>query len=381
MPTVSNPVLVNPRSIEGSVFQRIGTILVSVVLYQLVRYIWPTVSPTAASACAAMAAILWLVASTPPNMNLLPAEDKPILITGCDTGFGHWLAWRLDQLGCVVFASCLNGKGPGACKLRDTCSDRLQLIQMDITKDEQINQALEQVKDTLREKNLPPLWGLVNNACVNCRGDLEITSMEWARHTINVNQIGPMMVTKAFLPMIRQRKGRVVNFSSVQGRHATCLNSTYACTKYAIDAYSVILRQEMMRFGVKVVIIEPSNFGGITEGLNSEQIEKMLDNFWENMSDELRETYGRDYVYAFLESAHAVAPTTSRQVYRVLDAAIQGVLGVRPNTRYLVKGGCQWLDWYKIRAVIYPFIPDSWMDKHVLGDLRTFPLPAVLRQS
>ena len=66
--------------------------------------------------------------------------------------------------------------------------------------------------------------------------------------------------------------GRVVNFSSVQGRAAMCLNGIYSCSKFAIDAFSAILRQEMRRFGVKVVIVEPSNFGGATEGLNVRHI-------------------------------------------------------------------------------------------------------------
>ena len=74
-----------------------------------------------------------------------------------------------------------------------------------------------------------------------------------------------------------------------------------------------------------------------------------MDNYWANMSENVRETYGRDYVYSFLSSAKDVAPTTSLNVYRVLDAAVEGVLGARPSTRYMVPGGRGWVDLYWVR--------------------------------
>lgn len=65
---------------------------------------------------------------------------------GCDRGFGHALAIRLDQLGFRVFAGCLDKTGDGAVKLEAQCSDKLKTIQLDITKDDDVEMAAQTVK-------------------------------------------------------------------------------------------------------------------------------------------------------------------------------------------------------------------------------------------
>ena len=73
-------------------------------------------------------------------------RNKSVMITGCDTGFGHALAKRLDSLGFIVFAGCLNSKGLGAENLRTEASSKLVIIQMDVTKDDDVLAAVETVK-------------------------------------------------------------------------------------------------------------------------------------------------------------------------------------------------------------------------------------------
>ncbi|GFS51340.1 hypothetical protein NPIL_661971, partial [Nephila pilipes] len=67
----------------------------------------------------------------------------------CDTGFGNSLAKRLDSKGFHVFASCLNPNGPGADDLRKSCSDRLKVLELDVTEDESVKQAVHFVKYNL----------------------------------------------------------------------------------------------------------------------------------------------------------------------------------------------------------------------------------------
>ncbi|GFT61038.1 estradiol 17-beta-dehydrogenase 2 [Nephila pilipes] len=76
-------------------------------------------------------------------------NGKAVLITGCDTGFGNSLAKRLDSKGFHVFASCLNPNGPGAEDLRKSCSDRLKVLELDVTEDESVKQAVHFVKYNL----------------------------------------------------------------------------------------------------------------------------------------------------------------------------------------------------------------------------------------
>ena len=54
----------------------------------------------------------------------------------------------------------------------------------------------------------PELWGLVNNAGLNFLGDIELVTMRQYERIINVNALGMVRVTKAFLPLLRQSKGK-----------------------------------------------------------------------------------------------------------------------------------------------------------------------------
>ncbi|XP_072033436.1 estradiol 17-beta-dehydrogenase 2-like [Amphiura filiformis] len=82
---------------------------------------------------------------------LLPGK-KPILITGCDTGFGHGMAKYFDRQGFRVFAGCLTSEGEGAKELQSTCSESLKVLQLDVTKDEEIDNALQTVKEDLEDE-------------------------------------------------------------------------------------------------------------------------------------------------------------------------------------------------------------------------------------
>ncbi|XP_035234006.1 estradiol 17-beta-dehydrogenase 2-like [Stegodyphus dumicola] len=76
-------------------------------------------------------------------------ENKAVLITGCDSGFGNLLAKRLDSRGFHVFASCLFPNGPGAEDLKKSCSKRLQVLELDVTKDESVQNAVNFVKENI----------------------------------------------------------------------------------------------------------------------------------------------------------------------------------------------------------------------------------------
>ena len=73
--------------------------------------------------------------------------DRYIFITGCDTGFGHELAKRLDLLGCHVFAGCLTEKGET--ELKKVCSERLHTVPLDVTNHDSITRAFELISNKL----------------------------------------------------------------------------------------------------------------------------------------------------------------------------------------------------------------------------------------
>ena len=76
-----------------------------------------------------------------------------IIFLGCDTGFGHELAQKLDKRGVAVFAGCLFPHGQGARKLMETCSDKLQVIYLDVTKDNIVLEAVSEVTKLLHANN------------------------------------------------------------------------------------------------------------------------------------------------------------------------------------------------------------------------------------
>jgi 17beta-estradiol 17-dehydrogenase/3alpha(17beta)-hydroxysteroid dehydrogenase (NAD+) len=71
---------------------------------------------------------------------------------GTDTGIGHALAKHLDKLGFTVFAGVLDERGSGAEELRKTCSNFLSVLQMDVTKPEQIKDAHHKVIEKMQDK-------------------------------------------------------------------------------------------------------------------------------------------------------------------------------------------------------------------------------------
>ena len=80
---------------------------------------------------------------------------------------------------------------------------------------------------------------------------------EFARHEIEVDYLGTLAVIKAFLPLLRESRGRIINFSSMNGRCVFRSIGANSAAKYAIEAMSDALRLELAPWGIKVSIIEP----------------------------------------------------------------------------------------------------------------------------
>ncbi|XP_042913207.1 estradiol 17-beta-dehydrogenase 2-like, partial [Parasteatoda tepidariorum] len=139
-------------------------------------------------------------------------DGKAVLITGCDRGFGQALAIRLDSLGYHVFASCLSPSDPGVQNFKNKCSSLLHVLEMDVTKENSVQAALEFVKENLSTSEL---WAVVNNAGIFKGLPVEIAPLQDFKTCLEVNTYGPLRVTKAFLPLLRKSKGRCVNLTSI----------------------------------------------------------------------------------------------------------------------------------------------------------------------
>ncbi|XP_046560896.1 D-beta-hydroxybutyrate dehydrogenase, mitochondrial-like [Haliotis rubra] len=291
--------------------------------------------------------------------------DKYVLITGCDTGIGHSLAITLDDIGFSVIATCLRGEGEGAKQLRKAGSKRMHVLEVDISSDESVANSLKYVEN---ECKMTGLWALVNNAGINFLGDVELATMKQYSHINNVNNFGPLRMSKAFLPLIRKARGRIVNVTSVKGRFALPSNAAYSMTKWAGENLSDTLRLEMKRFGVKVIIMEPGHFGGATGCLNKEgiaRIRKDLDEQWEEASEDVRQTYGKDYLDEQFQAAIASSSTSFPTLHPIMVAFKDALLNEQPQKRYLTDGSNGLYDPYCLCARLYSVLPETWMDKVV----------------
>jgi len=96
----------------------------------------------------------WIFFSVDAGLGQTHFSSVFLMLSGSDTGIGHALAKYLDNLGFVVFAGVLNKDGPGAEELRRTCSQRLSLLQLDITNPTQVKEAYLKVSDKVQNTGM-----------------------------------------------------------------------------------------------------------------------------------------------------------------------------------------------------------------------------------
>ncbi|XP_078694270.1 D-beta-hydroxybutyrate dehydrogenase, mitochondrial-like [Branchiostoma floridae x Branchiostoma belcheri] len=305
-------------------------------------------------------------------------DGKAVFITGCDSGFGFKLAKRLDSLGFTVFAGCLlaDSGGEGAKKLRAECSSRLSTVQIDVTDDGQVKAAVQQVKDRLPTGS-KGLYALVNNAGIWQPGEVEWASIAAYRRVMEVNAFGPVRVTKAFLPLIRRAKGRVVNITSEAGLHSAPGTSPYSMTKATVEFFSDALRHEMHKWGVKVVIVEPASFGPSTGITVPAVFNKLASDLWANMEEDVKKDYGKEYFDYHIERLRACTQGERKDNTPVIDAMSDAVILTDPSHRYLV--GASFEDY--VDKIWLGHFPTLWTDSTERPDTEGQPKPTMLQNT
>jgi NAD(P)-dependent dehydrogenase (short-subunit alcohol dehydrogenase family) len=179
------------------------------------------------------------------------ANNKTIVITGTSTGIGKACALHLDKLGFKVYAGIR--KQADGDSLKIDASDRLTPIVLDVTDAESIGAASSIIaKETDGE-----VFGLINNAGIGRGGALEVTPVTEIRKLMEVNVIGLMAVTQAFIPMLRKGKGRIVNIGSTSSILAFPGASAYCASKFAVRAITDSLRLELKPLDISVILVAP----------------------------------------------------------------------------------------------------------------------------
>ncbi|XP_018415147.1 PREDICTED: corticosteroid 11-beta-dehydrogenase isozyme 2 [Nanorana parkeri] len=262
---------------------------------------------------------------------MLPVAGKAVLITGCDSGFGKASAQRMDEMGFKVIATVLDLNSSGAKDLQKRCSDRLTIIQVDLTKPEDIKRAQQVAKEQTHETGL---WALVNNAgyCAHF-GDAELSLMSTYRGCMEVNFFGTLEITKALLPMLRSSKGRIVTVSSPAGEHSFPFLAAYGSSKAALSRVMDTFRHELSPWGVKVSVIQPASYKtGAHDDKNhwENQHKKLLS----NLPSELLQEYGEEYISETQNLFLEYGKTASTDLSPVMDSITDAILSENPKVKY-----------------------------------------------
>ena len=175
------------------------------------------------------------------------------LVTGASSGIGRTVAVALAREGADVAVAARRTDRLDV--LRGELLElgvRALVLGLDVS-DEAACQAA--VARTVAE--LGGLDLLVNNAGVMLLGTVEGADTEDWRRMMDTNVLGLMYLTHAALPHLLQRRGVLVQMSSTAGRTARAGVAAYNASKWAVNAFSEGLRQEVTARGVRVVVIEP----------------------------------------------------------------------------------------------------------------------------
>nr|CAD7430876.1 unnamed protein product [Timema monikensis] len=408
---------------------------------------------------------------------LLPGLDRrAVLISGCDTGFGNLCARRLDAMGVSVYAGCLFPAGPGAQGLKNTCSQNLHLVPLDVTKDEDMHEAVRQVQDTLGHRGecslldplhltlidrtqeivghrglrkkvghrgecslldplhltltdrtqeivghrgecslldplhltlidrtqeivgyrgecslldplhltfidrtqdtlghrgecslLDPLhltlidrtqekvghrvlWAVVNNAGIGSYGEVEWSPLDLYLRMFQVNALGTVRMTKTFLPLVRECRGRVVCVASLAGNTTSCNRcryvhpniSAYSMSKSAVLAFVDGLRREMDKWSVTVVSIEPALYR--TRISDEATMLNDLEKVWASCTRDVQAVYGEQYFQNTKTELQTLLTTARPGLHEVVDDMVDAILGADPKLRYVPGFDVQWQD-------------------------------------
>ena len=283
-----------------------------------------------------------------------PASNSgAVLITGASTGIGAAAALRLDRAGFRVFAGVRKPADGEA--LRAQASPRLAPIIIDVTEQASIDAAAAEATRALGGAGLDVL---VNNAGVSVPGPIELVPLDDLRRQLEVNVIGQVAVTQAFMPLIRAARGRVVFIGSIGGRMSTPFLGAYCASKFALEAIADAMRIEVRPWGIHVAIVEPGS---------------IQTPFWDKgMSDaEVMEGTLTPEAHALYGDAIAAVKDVAGDFHRrgigpetVAKAIEHALASPRPKTRYLVGNDA------RLQAALAAWLPDRMADGLIARQLK-----------
>ncbi|NER35696.1 MAG: SDR family NAD(P)-dependent oxidoreductase [Oscillatoria sp. SIO1A7] len=272
-------------------------------------------------------------------------NNKVALVTGASSGIGKEIAKQLLEDGLVVYVAARRLE-----KMKDLEALGAIALKMDITKEEDIQYVVEEIK-----KSNGGIDVLINNAGYAIYGAMEDTTIEDARRQFEVNIFGLARLTQLALPYMRgQKSGKIINMSSMGGKIYTPLGAWYHATKHALEGWSDCLRLELTPFNIDVVIIEPgaieTEFGDV---MLQPMIERSGNSAYSDMATKMVNMTKESYEKGGGSHPSVIAKLVSK-----------AVKAQKPKTRYA--GG----KFAKPFMFVRKWLGDRIYDKIMLGSLQ-----------
>lgn len=275
--------------------------------------------------------------------------DKVALVTGCSSGIGRATALTFHSAGWTVYATARNRDD-----LTDLATAGCETAALDVTDGEQVADVTDRVVDEQGRIDC-----LVNNAGYGQLGALEDVPTDRLHDQFDVNLYGPHRLVRAVLPTMREQgSGTIVNVSSFGGLLPITGLGPYCGSKFALEAVTDVLRAEVGRFGVDVVLVEP----GATNTAFLDRAERQIDEGTDR-------TGAYEWLYSafrgglFLDRGDPLAHDPEHVARVVLEAAVDS----DPDPRYLVGR-------YSRIAKFLGHLPESWRNRFFDGLFRVWRL-------
>lgn len=175
------------------------------------------------------------------------SNSKVVVVTGVSSGIGRATAEKFAKRGCRVFGTVRN-------TTKAQSIPGVVLVEMDVLDGASVQRGIQTIIAQAEHIDV-----LVNSAGGTLLGSTEETSIAEAKSLFDTNVFGVLRTIQAVLPHMRaQHSGRIVNISSVLGFLPAPYMGLYSASKHAVEGMSETLDHEVRKFGIRVVLVEPS---------------------------------------------------------------------------------------------------------------------------
>jgi len=216
--------------------------------------------------------------------------SKVIFITGAANGIGLAATQHLLDQGHNIFGADIDEAG-----LATITSDNFHPMIVDVSKDEQIENAVSEIIETSGT-----IDAVIANAGYTLMGAIEMTEMSQVRKQFDVNFFGVVKTIQCALSHMRKaKKGKIIITSSVVSNIPCPSMAFYPATKHALEAYGNALRMEVQEFGIDVILVHPGFQNTSLMGasfLTLDQAEtKDHENVYKQMHEDFRAAFSRNF--------------------------------------------------------------------------------------